>query len=330
MYSSSRRDFLKASGFTVAAGLLGGCAGMPLAPSRKTKDSIRVAHLTDFHVQPELQAPRGMASCLHHVQSLKRKPDFIFNTGDCVMNALGTDRNRADVQWNVWNSVLKSDCSLPIHSCIGNHDIWGWAKDSSHTTGNEPGWGKKLVMDQLGLATPYHAFEHGAWKFIMLDSCQAAKEGVWEARLDDAQWAWLEAELAATQKPVMIGSHVPILAPAVFLDEGRISGTPEAPALAVRRSHLDVKKFGALFKKYRNVKLCVSGHLHEIDRADYLGVTYATNPAVCGNWWQGLHRGVFGEMYTVIDLHPDGTFDIERVDYGWVPVVNSTTQPSMA
>ena len=48
-----------------------------------------------------------------------------------------------------------------------------------------------------------------------------------------------------------------------------------------------------------------------------------TNPAVCGGWWKGLHRGVFGEMYTLLDLHADGTFDVEHVDYGWTPVASA-------
>jgi len=345
-HETSRRDWLKAAGLAIGAGVIGGCAtaqsspasSSPHSPSpspvehalppRKHGGTIRVAHLTDFHVQPELDAPRGMAKCLHHAQS--RKPDLIINTGDCVMNTLHVDRARAQVQWDIWNRVLKNECSTPIAHCLGNHDIWGWAKDASHTTGAEPGWGKKWALDALGLSKPYHAFDHGAWRFIMLDSVQPAPEGLWYTKIDDEQFAWLEQELAATRKPVFIGSHVPIVSPAVWLDPGRIAGTPDAPAVAVRRVHVDCKRIGALFAKHPNVKLCVSGHLHEVDRADFMGVTYLNNPAVCGDWWKGLHRGVFGEMYTLLDLHPDGTFDYERIDYGWTPVPAPATQPGTA
>jgi 3',5'-cyclic AMP phosphodiesterase CpdA len=328
----SRRDWLKAAAISVGAGLIGGCANEAIVsrgssvhpPARFGGGSIRVAHLTDVHVQPELDAPQGMAEALHHAQSLRRKPDFILNTGDCVMEALHADQARMKAQWQVWRSVLKNECSLPIEHCIGNHDIWGWSKERSGTTGNEPGWGKAMAMEQLGLARPYHAFDRGAWKFIMLDSVQPSAEGIWETRLDEAQFAWLENELKSTSKPVLIASHIPIVSPSTLLDSGRISGTPEYPALSPRRTHMDVKKLGALFRQHPNVKLCVSGHLHQIDRADFLGVTYITNPAVCGDWWQGLHRGLFGEMYTVLDLHPDGTFDFEYVDYGWEPKVPAT------
>ena len=332
-HESSRRDWLKgaaAAAMGLGAWALGGCGtrgsmnGTGRAvPARA--GSIRVAHLTDVHVQPELAAARGMAGCLHHMQSLKHKPQFILNTGDCVMESLFADRARTQTQWDVWEKVIKNECSLPMESCIGNHDIWGWGK-SSGTTGNEHGWGKKWVMDALELAKPYHAFDRGAWRFIMLDSVQPAAEGVWETRLDEEQFAWLESELKATTRPVLIASHVPIMAPSVWLDAGRIGGTPDAPALAVRRCHLDVKRIGQLFARHPNVKLCISGHLHQIDRAAYLGVTYITNPAVCGNWWKGLYRDVFGEMYTLLDLHADGTFDVQYVDYGWTPVAPPATQ----
>jgi 3',5'-cyclic-AMP phosphodiesterase len=336
-HETSRRDWLKAAGLAIGAGVIGGCAASSrssassrsagVLPARKASGgTIRVAHLTDFHVQPELDAARGMATCLRHAQ--ERKPDLIINTGDCVMDTLHADRTRTQQQWDVWDRVLKNDCSTKIAHCLGNHDIWGWARENSGTGGNEPGWGKRWAMDALGLERPYHAFDHGAWRFIMLDSVQPSAEGVWHAKFDDEQFAWLEGELAATRKPVFIGSHIPIMSPAAWLDTGKIAGTPDAPALAVRRTHVDVKRIGALFAKHPHVKLCVSGHLHEIDRAEYLGVTYLNNPAVCGSWWQGLHRGVFGEMYTVLDLHPDGTFDVERVDYGWTPVPAPATKPA--
>ena len=318
----------------MTARLLGGCASSSSSSragaahaAKRRAGSARIAHLTDFHVQEPRGGDKGMAMCLRHAQSLKHKPDLILNTGDCVMDVLNHDRAHAQNLWDLWSRVLKAECSTPIEHCLGNHDHWGWVKERSGTSGNEPGWGKQWAMDVLGLAKPYHAFDCGAWRIVMLDSVQPAAEGVWESRLDDAQFAWLESELAATtaaNKPVLVGSHVPILSPAVFLDRGRIGGTTTQPALAVRRCHLDVKKIGQLFVKHPNVKLCVSGHLHQIDRADYRGVSYLTNPAVCGGWWTGYRMDVFGAGYTMLDLHADGTFDIDYVDYGW------TVQPAPA
>ncbi|MEX2092204.1 MAG: hypothetical protein WD971_05980, partial [Pirellulales bacterium] len=71
-----------------------------------------------------------------------------------------------------------------------------------------------------------------------------------------------------------------------------------------------------LFAKHPNVKLCISGHLHLLDRVDYNGVTYLCNGAVSGNWWGGRHKDC-DEGYAVVDLYDDGTFEHEYVKYGW-------------
>jgi 3',5'-cyclic AMP phosphodiesterase CpdA len=175
-------------------------------------------------------------------------------------------------------------------------------------------------MDVLGLAKPYHAFDRGAWRIIMLDSCQPATglEVPWEARLDEAQFAWLASELAATRRPVLIASHVPIFSPAASLRGNDVG----------RGCHADFVALNGLFLKHGNVKLCVSGHLHQIDRAEYRGITYVTNPAVSGAWWRGEHLAAFGEMYTLLDLHADGTFDLRHVDYGWTPQAEPATAPA--
>src|SRR5512133_327273 len=114
--NTSRRDWLRGAGLALGAGLtsglLDGCASSNGSASRKGQASpgtIRVAHLTDFHIEPELQAARGVTQCLHHAQSLPRKPDLILNTGDCVFETLHADRARTQTQWNLWQSVLKSE-----------------------------------------------------------------------------------------------------------------------------------------------------------------------------------------------------------------------------
>jgi 3',5'-cyclic AMP phosphodiesterase CpdA len=284
--------------------------------------TLRIAHITDCHIQPELGGDRGVALALQHLHSLPDKPDLILNTGDCIFDSLYRDQTTVASLWDLWTRTLKDNCSLPIHHSLGNHDNWGWSKERSKTTGAEPLWGKKWALDQLGLAKPYHSFTHGPWKFIMLDSQlhNPDVEGFWEARLDEEQFAWLESELQSSAgKPVLLTSHVPICSPATTLDIGAPSGTKEYPALNPRRVHLDAKRIGQLLLKHPNVKLCLSGHLHQIDRADYRGTTFLTNPAISGSWWKGKHLGAFGEMYTLLDLSPNGSFTPHHIPYGWQP-----------
>ena len=70
------------------------------------------------------------------------------------MDAMAKDKSRTQLQWDVWNRVIKSDCGLPIEPCIGNHDVWGWTKTKSEAIGDEPNYGKKWAMDALGISSP--------------------------------------------------------------------------------------------------------------------------------------------------------------------------------
>jgi hypothetical protein len=56
-----------------------------------------------------------------------------------------------------------------------------------------------------------------------------------------------------------------------------------------------------------------------VDRAEYNGVTYICDGAVCGAWWKGNHAEC-DEGYGVFDLFDDGTFAHRYITYGWQPV----------
>jgi predicted phosphodiesterase len=112
-------------------------------------------------------------------------------------------------------------------------------------------------------------------------------------------------------------SHIPILSVAAFLDENNErTGDWHVPGAWM---HIDARRIKGLFKRHPNVKLCLSGHLHLVDRCEYLGVTYVCNGAVCSNWWKGNYQET-DEGYGVVDLYADGTFDAQYVAYGWTPV----------
>ena len=279
-----------------------------------------MAHITDVHVQPERGGGRGMAACLRHIHARKDRPALILNTGDSIFDSFKKDKARTDLQWELWHKVLRDECALPVKHCLGNHDIWGWNQAESGTSGSEPLWGKRRALEALELERPYHAFDHGAWHFVMLDSMTRFGEDSYRAKLDEEQFEWLKADLQATdpKRPVLVGSHIPIFSPSGILRSG--GEDPAVPGQLVAfgaSSHLDMRRLDELFKRHPNVKLCISGHLHQVDRAEYRGVTYVSNPAVSGAWWNGPVAGRWGEMYTMLELHPDGRFEIEHVDYGW-------------
>jgi 3',5'-cyclic AMP phosphodiesterase CpdA len=317
--SINRRRFLSAAGATIAgAGLLGlrGSLTRAAEPASSARTrALRVGHLTDVHVQPERNATTGMAAALRHVQSQADPPQLLLTGGDSIMDALAVSRERAQQQWKLWKQVLKDESSLGVESCIGNHDVWGWNRADSHTTGDEPQWGKRWALDEFGIPERYRSFDKAGWHFVILDSIHPDQEMVYQGRLDDQQFDWLAADLAATdqQTPVLVLSHIPILTVAGIEFHDSLAEDPRRSRML---SHQDAKRIVDLFKQHANVKLCLSGHLHLAERIEYAGVTYACSGAVSGNWWKGQHHGT-EEGYALVDLYNDGTFDWQYVDYGW-------------
>ncbi|MDX2130801.1 MAG: metallophosphoesterase [Planctomycetota bacterium] len=324
---ATRREVLAGMGMAglgvagLAAGL--GAMGLPgvaraIVPrGAERRRVLRIAHLTDTHVQPERKGMEGMAACLRHAQSSHGTIDLVLAGGDNVMDVMGNTRERGDVLRKAWTSVLSSECSAPVESCVGNHDVWGWKKDKSKTTGSEALWGKKWALDAYGLPAPYRHFDRNGWRFVLLDSTFPDTSGhSYTARLDDEQFAWLETTLRDTPAgtPVLVLSHIPIIcACAMFDGDNETSGDWKIPGAWM---HTDARRIKDLFRKHPNVKVCLSGHIHLVDRVDYLGVTYFCNGAVSGGWWKGPYQEC-EPGYGLVDLYDDGSFENRYVTYGW-------------
>lgn len=332
MRLTRRRLFAYAGGGAVAAAV-GASSGTAAAvqpsvtgstPARRR--SVRVAHISDIHVQPELRAGEGFAACLRHLHAQTDAPELILNTGDCVMDVMRQDRPRSELQWELWKKILKEECRIPMATVLGNHDIWGWHAKSG-TTGNEPGWGKGMALEVLGMEKPYWSKDIGGWHIVGLDSVKKAGP-TFIARLEEEQFAWLEADLAAAAgKPTLVMSHMPIMAFVPVFNPTRDPGAGGEPWLLSKQDlHTDFRQIKELFKKHPNVKACLSGHVHLVDRVDYLGVTYMCGGAVSGNWWTGSRFDECDPGYSLIDLYDDGTVGRKYVTYGWKAAMNKSAE----
>jgi Icc protein len=281
------------------------------AGNSKRKRALRIAHITDIHLQPEKDAAKKFTKCLHHLQNQKDKPDIIFSGGDTIMDALDKDRSRVEIQWNLWHSIIKDECSLKIEYCIGNHDVWGYEKAKS-----EPDYGKKYATEMMKLDNRFRSFDMNGWHFIVLDSTHIRDDGKWyTAKLDPEQRAWLENDLKAVdaKTPVMVLSHIPIFAACVFhFGDNVKNGNWEVPGAWM---HTDCVDLVDLFYKHPNVKCCISGHMHLLDTVIYNNVKYLCNGSVCGSWWNKdtYHETKAG--YSLLDLYEDGTVEREYVHY---------------
>lgn len=312
--SINRREFLSntatAAFGTTALVSLATVSCAPAAPQRRRV--LRLAHLTDIHVQPELNAVAGMARALQHAQNLQDKPEIIFNGGDAIMDALGADKARTQTQWQLWQSVLQNECSLPIVHCIGNHDVWGW-KAKKTAISSDKLYGKQWAMQEFGLSSRYYSFDRAGWHFIVLDSTHFLLGG-YIAKLDDEQFEWLQDDLNRTPgtTPICVLSHIPIMCFCAFFDgENEASGDWKIPGAWM---HIDARRIKDAFKQHSNIKLCLSGHIHLQDEVEYLGVKYLCNGAVSGNWWEGAYQE-FPPAYVVVDLFDDGSSASEYIPY---------------
>src|SRR5688572_26252551 len=125
---TNRREFLKKAGI---GGLL--TALVPTWIEAKSLDSpidkqntrvMRIAHITDVHILDRQNAETCFSRVFQEINSMKDKPDMIINTGDKVMDENHQLLETVDTRWKVWNKISKNENGLPMHSALGNHDVW--------------------------------------------------------------------------------------------------------------------------------------------------------------------------------------------------------------
>ncbi|WDF56071.1 metallophosphoesterase family protein [Mucilaginibacter sp. KACC 22063] len=288
--------------------------GLLIAPSlsfnlsNSKRKALRIAHITDVHLKNQFDAPARFTKCLKHLQQQTPKVDFILNGGDIVFDMNKENIDTINGQWKLYKNVFQSECSLPVHYCLGNHDIW-WNEDDK----GQAIYGKKYSMDQLGLTKPYYSFEKAGWKFIILDSVHLDIDNTWYiGKLGDEQFSWLEQELKNTDpaKPVLVLSHIPILTATNLIEDNIVNKW----VMLGGDMHTDTAKIINLFYHHPNVKLCLSGHIHLREKLVYNNVTYICNGAVSGAWWEGNRRET-KPGYGVIDLYDDGSFEEAYINY---------------
>jgi Icc protein len=311
----SRRKLLKQAA-------IGGIVSsfLPLIPNQAEAKSrpgasrvLRIAHITDVHILDQKNAESSFARVIDDINSLKDKPDLIINTGDTVMDENKQSKDVVTGRWSVWQKITQSN-KIKMYSALGNHDVWYGPNESLDAEyKKEKRYGKQWAMEMLSMPDRYYSFEKNGWQFIALDSIN----GTGNYQLDDTQFEWLQGELKSipSTRPVCVFNHVPIISIGAMMYL-----TQRAPAIETKfpqgDMHLDHQRIKNLFFQHKNVKLCLSGHVHYLDAIEYLGVKYLCNGAVSGNWWrESFVLDEFPPVYSIIDLYSDGTSSLQTVYY---------------
>jgi hypothetical protein len=248
------------------------------------------------------------------------------------MDSLYAPKEAALTQWASYKQVLSEvlgEWPGPVVHILGNHDIWGWGFPDgvqNKLSKTDPQFGKKLALDELELESRYSSLDHAGWRLIMLDSMSPASPNPTESlgipyigRLDDEQFDWLEEQMDF-DGPVCIFSHIPILSGCELFDgDNEVSGNWVVPGAWV---HIDARRLRNLFMQraggfpYDAKVTCVSGHTHQLEVLDHLGVRYLTNGSVCADWWgEDGHYLDTPRGYAILDLFDDGTVESEYRTY---------------
>ncbi|MFN3665894.1 MAG: metallophosphoesterase family protein [Sediminibacterium sp.] len=305
-----RRKFLQQGALSAAA-----VAALPItsAAEPNAKPSIRVAFISDVHVKTGEIPERGMQQAFKHVNALKPSVDFIINGGDAIMDAMKATKAKTQEQWDLWNKILNAENKLPIYHCIGNHDAWGWQMTEPEIK-NDPLYNKAWAVKQHQMPGRFYSFTHKNWKFIILDSAHE-NNGGYIAKIDEEQWIWLENELKNTDADthICIASHIPIVSyvSGFFFDKTEDNGDRKISRALL---HTDSFKLTELFRNFKNIRCCLSGHIHLQDMVEYRGIHYYCNGAISGNWWGGAFKG-FAPAYAIFEFFKDGTLSRKMVEY---------------
>lgn len=97
-----RRQVLQTGAAAMVASLLPPVTSAHVATTRQAQvRSLRIAHLTDAHVQPERGAEEGVRTCIRHANE-HHAPDLFLFGGDQIMDALAQPRERVKLQFDLW------------------------------------------------------------------------------------------------------------------------------------------------------------------------------------------------------------------------------------
>lgn len=271
----ARRAFLKSGAIVLAAASM---RSLKLAADDHAP-SLRVGLMTDLHY-----ADKAPAGTRHYRETLAKfeeaarqferdKPAFVVELGDLIDAA-----DSVEVEQGYLKRINRefSGLSPDRHYVLGNHCVDTLKKEE--------------FLGEVGQEKSFYSFERGGFHFIVLDACfrgdgtpYGRKNFQWtDTNIPDAELEWLEADLQASGKPVIVFAHQ-------RLDVSTNHGVKNNAA--VRRLLESSGKVLAVFQ----------GHSHQNDLKQIGGIHYCTLVAMVEG------SGAENNGYSVMEIEPSGT-----------------------
>jgi len=147
----------------------------------------------------------------------------------------------------------------PRYHVVGNHDVYDLSKQE--------------ILEILGIASTSYSFDAGAYHMVVLDA-QYERSGKdyghigWmvQGTIPRAELDWLEADLAATDKPTIVCTHQPL--------DSSFSLLAGGPPVS---NHLEVQE---ILAAPGTVIAVFQGHTHENGHTEIDGIHYVTFAAM--------------------------------------------------
>jgi len=298
-----RRNFLFRSGLAAASvPLLSiSCQESIKKPEEKSSENaFEFAFVTDIHLKPEMNAPKGFQMAIDKVNELN--PDFVITGGDLVYDVMRGNYDRSESLFNLYKDMIKG-FAMPVYNCIGNHDLFGIYEESPEDENHAD---YKYGMWERHFGKSYYSFDHKDWHFITLNSLDVTENKRYKSVFHKEQLQWLAQDLGKVNKstPIVITTHIPMMSTYSQLNRSEGSRTVS--------NAFEVFK---LLEGY-NLKLVLQGHIHwkeygfVNDRFQFL-----TGGSIAGNGWKGRRHNT-KEGFMKIKVVGDD-FSWEYIDHGW-------------
>jgi len=290
----ARRHFLKLAMGSLALPVV----ELPAA----TADSaaLRFLFLTDVHAMLEHEVPRKLREIARRMRDIDC--DLIVGGGDFVHGGYTSTAAAMEPRFAVMGEFLDA-LGRPLEAVLGNHDLVGVSPADGSTPESDP---TRFFRSIFGLKETRRSFDHGGYRFVVLDSVQPMRGAHYRGWIGGVQIAWLGELLAKTptEMPIVLCSHVPFRSMFFQTKDG-----PEA-ALPANLVVGNANEVLALFAQHRLV-LVLQGHLHVNESLRWNERTFLTGGAVSGAWWKGDNWGT-SPGFGTLDVAP-GRCDWEYI-----------------
>jgi hypothetical protein len=243
-----------------------------LFPIQKIKiaNRFKFIHASDTHIDslnlPRMERFRQLSDSIG--------AEFIIITGDLIRDALRVNENVASNYYKLYLDEIKK-FTIPVYSCVGNHELFGIERDKSLVGSDHPLYGKKMYRKYLG--PDYYSFNYGGLHFISFDAVDF-QNLYYFGGVDTLQLNWLENDLKNLPKetPIITFNHIPFVSPGFSFQDFE-SDPFYGPQLLMQNKVLHHRHLVYNFKEVqkrigdRPYPLALAGHYHAAQEGRVLG-----------------------------------------------------------